>query len=107
LYVSSSRNTGWSQPVSSMSILPFCLCPKQHTALAITRTLSAPAQVAAATSSLMVVFSSSAALISFAVDGRVNGAYAGVYSAASVVASLVGVLVINDKASSAVIGGVV
>ena len=53
--------------------------------------------MAAATSSLMVLFSSSAALISFAVDGRVNGAYSGIFSAAAVVASLVGVLVINDR----------
>jgi len=54
-------------------------------------------QVAAATSSLMVVFSSSAALIGFAVDGRVNGAYAGVYSAAAIIASLAGVVVVNEK----------
>ncbi|KAF5834267.1 hypothetical protein DUNSADRAFT_9134 [Dunaliella salina] len=54
-------------------------------------------QVSAATSSLMVLFSSSAALISFAVDGRVNGAYAGIFSAAAVIASVAGVLVVNEK----------
>lgn len=51
----------------------------------------------------MVLFSSSAALISYAASGRVNGAYAGVYSAASVVGALIGIIVINDKVMEAFI----
>ncbi|KAL6753606.1 hypothetical protein V8C86DRAFT_2724361 [Haematococcus lacustris] len=53
-------------------------------------------QVASATSSLMVLFSSSAALLSFAVVGRLNVPYALVFGAASMASSVLGVLVVGS-----------
>ncbi|GLI67502.1 hypothetical protein VaNZ11_011704 [Volvox africanus] len=47
-------------------------------------------QVTAASSGAMVLFSSSAALIQFALLHRLNGAYAGVFAAASLVAGVAG-----------------
>ncbi|KAG2441792.1 hypothetical protein HXX76_003404 [Chlamydomonas incerta] len=51
-------------------------------------------QVTAATSGAMVLFSSSTALLQFAIAGQLNAQYAAVFAAASVVASLAGTLVV-------------
>jgi uncharacterized membrane protein YfcA len=56
-------------------------------------------QVTAATSSLTVIFSSSAALLSFIMLGRLNVQYALVLGAASAVASFLGVTMVSDMVS--------
>ncbi len=54
------------------------------------------AQVSAATSSLMVLFSSSAALLGYVVLGRINVPYSLVLGGTSGLASVVGVVVVSD-----------
>ncbi len=66
------------------------------------RVLLRCAQVSAATSSLMVLFSSSAALVGFVVLGRVNPPYALVLGGTSAAASLLGVLMVADLVSACV-----
>ena len=52
-------------------------------------------QVSSATSGTMVLFSSSTALVALAVAGRLNLQYAGAFSLASMVASLLGSLLVG------------
>ena len=49
----------------------------------------------AATSTLMILFSSSAATLSFAVDGKINAQYAMIYGACNMLSSFAGVFVIG------------
>ena len=57
--------------------------------------LFVPSQVSSATSSAMVLFSSSTALISLAAVGMVNVPYALVFSFASMIAAVLGVLLMG------------
>lgn len=51
-------------------------------------------QVAAATGAVMVLFSSSAAVFQFALPGRLNPGYAGLFAATSIAGSLLGILLV-------------
>ena len=57
--------------------------------------LQVPPAASAATSTLMILFSSSAATLSFAVDGRVNAQYAFMYGSLNFFASFLGVFLVG------------
>jgi hypothetical protein len=56
-------------------------------------------QIGAATSGTMVLFSSSTALVAFSASGRLNAQYAAVFSVASMIAAVLGSVVIGGWAS--------
>jgi uncharacterized membrane protein YfcA len=57
---------------------------------------NSPNQVSSASSSVAVLFSSSAALVGFALLGRINVPYSLVLGGASMAASVLGVVAVSD-----------